>query len=261
MALSISYSKGEKELIRYFIKRGDVPCCLYKYRTIEGVKKLLESHSIYFSSYREFNDPFESSINILTDYTPQQYYDSFIYAGMGPELAEELTTQVYNGTIAGNTLLRQLTDEVVSSVGYFCMAAKPDNLLMWAHYADSHKGVCIKFDILKDLESFMVPIKVDYNSQYIDFNCLTSDLLSVFRRKSPVWEYEDEYRIIKTDHQGLWKINTGCLVEIIFGCRTTEKDKEIIKELASASGFTKIVYYEARKKRDSYGLDILACDS
>ena len=261
MALSISYSKGEKELIRYFIKRGDVPCCLYKYRTIEGVKKLLESHSIYFSSYREFNDPFESSINILTDYTAQQYYDSFIYAGMRPELAEELTTQVSNGTIDGNTLLRQLTDEVVSSVGYFCMTAKPDNLLMWAHYSDSHKGVCVKFDILKDLESFMVPIKVDYNSQYIDFNCLTSDLLSVFRRKSPVWEYEDEYRIIKTDFQGLWKINTDCLVEIIFGCRTTGKDKESIKELASASGFSNIMYYEAKMKKDSYGLDILACDS
>lgn len=47
MALSISYSKDEKELIRHFIQRGDVPCCLYKYRTIDGAKKLLENHNIY----------------------------------------------------------------------------------------------------------------------------------------------------------------------------------------------------------------------
>lgn len=257
MALPISYSIAEKELIRQFIQRGDVPSCLSKYRTVDSAKLLLENHSIYFSSCMQLNDPFESAINLLTDYTPQQYYDSFIFAGMTPQLAKELTRQVFNGTIDGDTIIKELTKDVISSVGYFCMTSRPDNLLMWAHYADGHKGVCLKFDILKDLDSFLVPVKVDYNSQYINFDCLSSNLLSVLRRKSPDWEYEDEYRIIKTDHQGLWKIKQESLVEIIFGCRTSAEEKESIKSLASSSGFLNISYFEAKEKKGSYGLDIV----
>jgi hypothetical protein len=256
MILPIHYSNDEKELIRHFIQRGDVPGHLYKYRTIDRVKQLLESHSIYFSSCEQLNDPFESAINLLTDYTPKQYYDSFIFAGFSSQLAKELTRQVFDGTIDGDAIIKELTKGVISSVGYFCMTSSPDNLLMWAHYADSHRGVCLKFEILKDLDSFLVPVKVDYNSQYINFDCLSSNLLDVLRRKSPDWEYEDEYRVIKTDHQGLWKIKQDCLVEIIFGCRTSKEDKESIKSLASTSGFTNITYFEAREKKDSYGLDI-----
>lgn len=254
--MKISYSSKEKEFIRQRILKGDVPQQLYKYRTIDSVKQLLENHKIYFSSCKEFNDPFESAINILSGYTPQQYYESFIFGDMSPEVSKELTRQIVSGIIDGETLLKQLTREVISSVGYYCMTTKPDNLLMWAHYADSHRGVCIKFDILKDLDTFLVPLPVDYNEQYIDFNMLNSDLLSVLRRKSPDWEYEDEYRIIKTDYQGLWEIKPECLAEIIWGCRISEEDKNEIRELAAASGFKNVKFSEARMNKNSYGLEI-----
>lgn len=256
MALPISYSSEEKEFIRQRILKGDVPQQLYKYRTIDRVKQLLENHKIYFSSCKEFNDPFESAINILSGYTPQQYYESFIFGGMSPEVSKELTKQIVSGIIDGETLLKQLTREVISSVGYYCMTTKPDNLLMWAHYGDSHKGVCLKFDILKDLDTFLSPVQVEYNTHYMDFDALSGILLNVLRRKSSEWKYEDEYRIIKTDHQGLWEIKPDCLVEIIFGCRTSEENKNEIKKLAASSGFTNVKFSEARMKKDSYGLEI-----
>lgn len=256
MALSISYSSEEKEFIRQRILKGDVPQHLYKYRTINSFKHLLENHKIYFSSCKEFNDPFESAINILSDYTPQQYYESFILGGMSPEVSKELTRKIVCGIIDGETILKQLTRDVISSVGYYCMTTNPDNLLMWAHYADSHRGVCVKFDILKDLDSFLSPVQVKYDTHYMDFDVLSGILLNVLRRKSPEWKYEDEYRIIKTDHQGLWKIKPDCLVEIIFGCRTSEEDKNEIKMIAATSGFTNVKFSEARMKRDSYGLEI-----
>ncbi len=256
MAFSITYSSAEKEFIRQRILKGDVQQHLYKYRTINSIKQLLETHKIYFSSYKEFNDPFECAANIMIDESPRKYYDSFIFAGMKPEIAIEMTRQVTCGAIDGKALLIQLTKDVVSSMGYYCMTTKPDNLLMWAHYADSHRGVCVKFDILKDLDSFLSPVKVEYDAHYMDFDVLSSDLLNLLRRKSPDWEYEEEFRIIKTDHQGLWKIKPECLVEIIFGCRTSEEDKNEIKELAAASGFKNVRFAEARMKRDSYGLEI-----
>lgn len=257
MALPLSYSSAEKEFIRQRILKGDVPQYLYKYRTIDSFKQFLKNHNIYFSSCEEFNDPFESAINILSNYSPQQYYESFILGGMTPEVARELTRQICCGIIDGESLLKRLTKDVISSVGYYCMTTKPNNLLMWAHYADSHKGVCLKFDILKDLDTFLVPVQVDYNEQYIDFNMLNSDLLSVLRRKSPEWKYEDEYRIIKTDYQGLWEIKPHCLERIIWGCRTSDADKESIKRLATFSGFMNAKFSVARMKTDSYGLEII----
>jgi hypothetical protein len=33
----------------------------------------------------------------------------------------------------------------VDRAGVACFSALPDDLLMWAHYADKHRGVCLKF--------------------------------------------------------------------------------------------------------------------
>ncbi|TOQ62498.1 hypothetical protein CGG93_22215, partial [Vibrio parahaemolyticus] len=32
---------------------------------------------------------------------------------------------------------------------FFCLADKPDNNLMWSHYANSHKGFCLEWDVTK----------------------------------------------------------------------------------------------------------------
>jgi hypothetical protein len=33
-----------------------------------------------------------------------------------------------------------------SSVGIYCVSTNYDDVLMWSHYADSHKGICLEFD-------------------------------------------------------------------------------------------------------------------
>lgn len=54
------------------------------------------------------------------------------------------------GYVDGKDLLKRSTDEILNGFAYYCMAKKPDNILMWSHYADSHKGVCFRFDLLQD---------------------------------------------------------------------------------------------------------------
>lgn len=257
MKFSISYSPDEIDYIRHRILLGDVPNHLFKYYNIAGVRRLLKRQSIYFSNCKEFNDPFESAVNLVTDCSPEQYYNSLIFAGMNKEIAKDLTRQIANGIIDGKKILEEATKDAIASFGYFCMTTKPDNLLMWAHYADCHKGVCVKFDILKDLESFLVPVPVEYNENYINFDTMNGDLLSVIRRKSPEWKYENEYRIVKAGYHGCKEIASESIIEIIFGCRTSIEDKNTIIELASSLGYTRIQFSEAREKRSEYGLDII----
>ena len=167
-----------------------------------------------------------------------------------------MTRQIAEGIIDGKACLKEATEHALDSIGYYCLTSKPDNLLMWAHYADSHRGVCLKFDILEDLETFLVPIPVEYSSEYVDYDAMNSNFADLIRRKSKEWEYEQEYRIIKTNFHGLKKVNRAAIKEIIFGCRISEKDKESIIREASKNGFKKIIYSEARMKDHDYGLDI-----
>lgn len=43
--------------------------------------------------------------------------------------------------------INQLAQSTLGSkYGILCLAEAPDNLLMWAHYADCHRGFVVQFD-------------------------------------------------------------------------------------------------------------------
>ncbi len=82
--------------------------------------------------------------------------------------------------------------------GVLCFSTVNDNLLMWAHYADSHKGFVLEFDTedeqfrrLGDLH----PITYDTNRPVLDpVKQITFD---IYLRKSLDWQYEHEYRLVR----------------------------------------------------------------
>lgn len=254
MVFNISYNESEIEFVRYRILQGDVPRYLYKYRNVEQAIQFLKDQNIYFSKYKEFNDPFESSANLITDFTPQQLFKSLVSGGLSTAAATDVAMKYENGTFDGKNVLKDAVEEAKDSIGYYCMSSRPDIKLMWAHYANGHKGVCLKFDILEDIETFLIPVPIDYNSDHIDFHVLDSNILSLMRRKSCDWEYEHEVRIIKPDFHGLKKVKRAALKEIIFGCRTSEENREKIKSEALNNGFVDVIFSEAKMKSDSYGL-------
>lgn len=130
------------------------------------------------------------------------------------------------------------------------------NKLMWSHYADSHKGVCFKFDLLQDLSTFCNTVPVDYNAEYLEFDTLNGNPYAIITRKSPDWAYEHEHRTIKVNVHGLHVIKKDVLVEIIFGCRTSDEDKTRIRDLVRNNGFNSISFSEAVVNPEAYKLDI-----
>ena len=118
-----------------------------------------------------------------------------------------------------------------------CFSGKVDNILMWSHYADSHKGICLRFRSAKDWENrelgkyyldfdyrdYSYPLllarkypfnnlfykkkflKIDYRpKEYIcpNVNYLDADsgliMTECLLGKFIDWDYEDEYRMIIT---------------------------------------------------------------
>ena len=91
-----------------------------------------------------------------------------------------------------------------------CFSANFDNTLMWSHYSDNHKGICVEFefDSLSELfvENFekMSIDKVSYSTElpkYYTGDEISKNVEEVFEKqsiytKSIDWAYENEIRII-----------------------------------------------------------------
>lgn len=87
--------------------------------------------------------------------------------------------------------------------------------LMWAHYAESHKGMCIQYCFTKD---YFHNKKSDLSFKRIQHEIYTSGapnlnnditILNALFTKDKVWEYEEEVRIIDLD----FKENKGIKVD------------------------------------------------
>lgn len=120
------------------------------------------------------------------------------------------------------------------------------NPLMWGHYADGMRGVCIEYDIdEKDLN------KVEYEE------CYSVDVLRVlaretedevkktFLRKNPYWEYEKEYRMIRVG-ESYYPLEKGRLKKIYFGYKCHEDKADFIKNLAILSHGDDVRFYITR---------------
>ncbi|MBX8543421.1 DUF2971 domain-containing protein [Pseudomonas cichorii] len=107
------------------------------------------------------------------------------------------------------TLLKLIQDEVkeIHATGVLCLSAKVDSPLMWSHYGQQHRGICIEYDASEfQLSSAQ---KVVYGgSRQISADCLLRwikfDDKDARRRvecaslltKSGEWRYEKEWRLL-----------------------------------------------------------------
>lgn len=93
--------------------------------------------------------------------------------------------------------------------GVLCLSAKFDSPLMWSHYADQHRGICIEFDVETLADDSLR--KVQYgNSRELVASSIREWLLhdsaaardeierACLLTKSVEWGYEVEYRLLGT---------------------------------------------------------------
>ena len=177
---------------------------LYNYTSInKNTIKLIKNHGLWLSHTNNFNDPVDPSIKLFNRNSGEYDY-------------------------------------LLDSIKVACLTTDNKNTVMWGHYADKHRGICIEYDIShlldKNENDFLIR-KINYdrtamineNIELYDLNLLM-DLFSI---KSKEWEYEDEYRVLYYDREryknGLVKPLT--IKSICFGTETPESDKELICDI------------------------------
>lgn len=167
-------------------KYQGIPDCKAKGEDCLRLKRHLQNHEMSLSSPSTFNDPFDCHM-----------------AFPGTSM-QDLATRS-----------RDIVD-TIWRVG--SLAESPCNRLMWSHYADNHRGLCIEYDfsafdpfsggvifapVIYSPKRPQVPEKLlnDVATDQLDrqdYRFLTSTLFT----KDSVWQYESEWRIVKGVHVG-----------------------------------------------------------
>ena len=137
-----------------------------------------------------------------------------------------------------------------------------ENQLMWSHYADSHRGICIryKFDTEITMEDekakiFSICYNVDYKLEIKPDN--PKSLKFLLATKEKCWKYENETRLVHFDPSSTDKykpisIKESKIEAIFFGCRCTDEDEQTIRKIFPEK--TDVKFFKFKLDLESYGL-------
>jgi len=167
----------------------------------------LEHSRLKIAQFRDLNDPFELA---------------------AADISDPLNRQI----------LRGWKNDIQTKWGVMCFSRSWRNPVLWSHYADKHRGLCLGFDVA---DQFLLPIKYSKNRIKIDFVQLQKSgalnqnvMLRLLGTKFVDWKYEKEVRLCSELKEQ--DLKTGLfycefsddlrLVEVIAGplCELTEKE-------------------------------------
>lgn len=183
----------------------------YRYQPINkySIENLILKKN-WASNPIHFNDPFEFPLQ--TDYS----------LGNGNKITFLNENQREN---------REALRSLLSRVGVISYSRSEQLLLLWSHYANCHRGMCLVFEFgEKDNIHEVKYRKTTPNLRYSN----KENFQKVLITKSLEWKYEREYRELKSPSDCLHP-QTGTLVEIIFGCRTPIQDIELIFKICDSN--------------------------
>jgi hypothetical protein len=195
---------------------------IYKYQPITTLSLgNLAQRKLWAPSPTIFNDPFECRLQ----------------RAESPRGLDVLRSQNHHlDSLSDGKLVEQAIAQYeaeFSKWGLVCFAQHPNNILMWPHYADQHRGMCLGFENKKPLSDCGV-YPVDYRRGYPE---LTFDevwhregLARVLFTKHEGWAYECELRWIKTEGSQLTDY-PGKLCRVIFGARTPLEASNLVQAL------------------------------
>lgn len=253
-----------KDLIRTGIHQGQYPQFVYKYRVSDPVRNkyfndIFAKSELMFSSPKAFNDPFDCQLQPVL-YPTEAEVHAFLTRMLPKAATADIDRLVANAMKDPKKFADILEAEIqFDDKGVLCLSQEPDNIVLWSHYADNHAGVCLKFDMLQDLDFFSIPLHVIYDQSYPVYNHMTqqSDIVQkMIKTKYSDWSYEKELRIFK-QAKGVYTFKKQALVEVIFGCATPQKEIDRIKQIGAINGYTHMTYKKTQKRTTNYGLDLI----
>ena len=265
---------------KYLHLENPWPRFLYKFRDTrqeDRLRSLIVRSQVFLSSPRDFNDPFDTRGKLVIRGGIDALIRKFKSFPMDKKTLRTASRDARNGVeVEGlegyvSRMFRpsENFDELMGEQGVHCFASRtrgerrsgPRSNLMWSHYGDSHKGLCLQYAVHED-PVLVQALKVNYASEYPLVNWLSdsfrNDIVNCIWQKDECWKYEGEWRYVQPQSaRKLISLRKRALKSVILGAESTRSSIDLIRQLAqereSVSG-VKTDLYKAERSTDRYQL-------
>lgn len=203
-----------------------MPDRLYKYRNFNTrCLRSITKAEVYYASPNEFNDPMDCDPTIEVDLDretleylllillrkTQKKDKSYDHINNLRDISSEYGDYRTDPEVEAylkNMLARDIKHELdreLGKIGVLSLSATWRSTLMWSHYADEHRGICIEYDTTDQRHPRLGKVKYNmpraisasdiwkWKSQD-DAEAKDWVMQTYFYAKSPEWKYEQEWR-------------------------------------------------------------------
>jgi Protein of unknown function (DUF2971) len=216
----------------------------------EHIITTLSNGQLWFSKVEDFNDPFEwkfrYKIDIKRDKDAiRQYVEVNTFSLPPEEKLKRFKKYIDSPSLLEFELNRPFIKFYDQGVCCFAEEENIKNVLMWAHYANSYKGIALGFNDenieINHVDNFKNGILIfkplirrviyDNHKRFINpFDKYRLDILDTKYMKTKDWEHEKEVRMVSPKF-GMHAFNKLNLAEIVFGINTPTNLKSAILDI------------------------------
>ena len=283
----------------------------YKLMAADTAKAVLKCSCLRWREPRQFNDPFDHQVSFVFPYTKQEFSEALFKAverlvyEEEPKFVEETLLakmilmlrgirdraprEKIQATLASGLAetekqidqyranMNSLITVDLNQSRVLCVTEQNDNVVMWSHYADSHKGVCLRLQCIPEIDNTLLAArKVEYTTEFplfptldehvryyigeapIDFAKL---LYKIPFMKHQNWSYEREWRVHVphlADATGKgyndWKENPRVFGAMYLGCRIEPVDAVELVGVAKLK-YPHMEIYQAKASTNKFALE------
>jgi hypothetical protein len=215
------------------MKPKQIPRYLFRFRSNYKfyIKEIAEQYT-WLSNVENLNDPIEGYFvrrkfihrimfnrpgkidGLISNFQIHNNQELHPYICITHDHSDSLQKITVRGKI--RRLISNINDrnQFLSKIKIACFTPDIHNTLMWIHYADNFKGICIgyhKSDIEEILSQDLILSKINYIKNpptkiHLD------DQYSFLGVKSKQWQYENEFRIIKNTESNKLELPIAYLI-------------------------------------------------
>lgn len=174
---------------------------------------------------------------------------------------EKLISEFFS-VCRNNTFNKTLFKAINDTYGITCFCESFDNALLWSHYANKHRGICIEynfnllpknyillptlFPVIYSKDRQVIPTGISYdenNKLQVNTPQLTTyQIIKNLISKSDIWSYEREWRSINwlsvlDDNQN---IALPIISKVYLGVNISDKDRETVFEICKRNNITAV---------------------
>jgi Protein of unknown function (DUF2971) len=283
------------------------PMLLYRYFKSHAVDALRDSR-LRVSKVSSFNDPFECMYAVTGTMTEEKAAEYITTRCSDPSFREEVMSVAYPNLIVPDSAKKQflrdkhdvmvtalvdkfeelkkasmseretIIDATLRVACFSADCAQPgDEILMWSHYSNSHRGVRIGFEMPEHTTRFQI-IPMEYQNSRVEYDlsrngfdvAIQDALRKSTRTKSDAWIYEQEHRLMTNmdlcihghladgSEAEFISIDSNWVRRVDFGTRIDETEKQGILALV-AQRYPHVECFQARYHATDYSLEYERC--